>query len=286
MPRITPPHGHAGLGDGVQAAVLALEVIEHLAGQPEAVGVTAIANTLGSTKSRIHRHLRTLVRLGYLAQADDSEKYRVGERLVRLARRVGEKFDLAAAAQASIRELRDALGHFTVVSQVESEGVRVLASLSASSMMEIGVKRGSLLGFHYSAQGKIVLAFGDPALRERVLAGPLEMQSPRTITSARALQREIDRVRRQGWAVAPGEATLGINALAAPIRDAGGALVGTIAIVDSIQHIPEVPSDEQVRRILEAAARVSAVLGYVAPPGPVVGRRVAPAAFFAAPKLR
>lgn len=266
MPRIRTIPGDADASaDGVQAVVLALQIVEQLAGEPEALGVTALANALGSTKSRIHRHLRTLVQQGYVAQADDSDKYRVGDRLVRLGRRVGEKFDLAGAALPSLRALRDVLGHFTVVSQVEADGIRVVATLSGNSMMEIGVKRGSLLGFHYSAQGKLALAFGDPLVRERTFRSRLEMKSPKTITSARALQREIDRIGAQGWAVAPGEATLGINALAAPIFDRTGALVGTIAIVDSIQYIQDEPSDEQVGQTVKAAREISASLGYLAP---------------------
>lgn len=263
MPRVSANRqDHAAAGDGgVQAVALAFELVEYLAARREPVGVTALARALSMTKSRVHRYLRTLAQLGYVTQTGD-EKYGVGERLTRMARRMNEKFDLARIAEPTLRALRDTLGHFSVVSGVEPEGIRVLATASANSVMEIGVKRGALLGFHYSAQGKVALAFGEAALAERVLHAPLEMLSPKTVTDPRALRREIARVKQQGWAVAPDEATLGVNALAAPIFEAGGSLAGTIAVLDSVQHLPAEPSEEQVRQVQRAAREVSALLGH------------------------
>ncbi len=258
MPRI----GGDTAGDGVQAVVLALRILEYLASQRRAVGVTALARTLGTTKSRIYRHLRTLQQQGYIVQSADTERYRIGSRLVTLGRAVSESFDLASAAYETIRELRDTLGHSCVVSQVEPEGVRVLAAVSGKSAIEIGVKRGSLLQFHSSAQGKVALAFGEETLREVVLASRLERLTPKTIVTASALRNEIERIRRQGWAVAPNESLIGLNTLAAPIFDATGALVGTIGAVDSIQFIPEHPSAEQIRHIRSTALSISEALGY------------------------
>ena len=40
---------------------MALEILEYLARQKEPVGVAAIASALGITKSRVYRHLRTLL---------------------------------------------------------------------------------------------------------------------------------------------------------------------------------------------------------------------------------
>jgi IclR family KDG regulon transcriptional repressor len=258
MPRIV---GEAS-GDGVQAVVLALRILEYLAEQGKAVGVTALAQALGTTKSRIYRHLRTLVQQGYIQQAADTDRYRVGTRLLTLGLSVAENFDLTKAAHGIIRELRDALGHSCVVSQVEAAGVRVLATIPGKSAIEIGVKPGSLLHFHSSAQGKIALAFGSDQLRAEVIGPNLEMMTPQTIVNPEALKKEIQRVRARGWAIAPNEAVTGLNTLAAPIFDASGDLIGTVGVVDSIQFVSEHPSDEQIRRIVAAGQAISHALGY------------------------
>jgi IclR family KDG regulon transcriptional repressor len=262
MPKVT---GSSGSEDGVQAVVLALRILEFLAPQRAPTGVTSLAQALGTTKSRIFRHLRTLVQQGYIVQAADSERYQIGPQLVRLGLLVGESFDLTTVAQPILRELRDALGHSAVIAQAEAEGVRVLARISGTSAVEIHVKPGSLLPLHSSAQGKVALAFGEEELRTRVLRSRLVIHTPSTIIQPAALEKEIKRTREQGWAVAPNEAMVGLNALAAPVFDAAGALAGTIAIVDSIQFIGAEPSEQQIRLTCAAAKRISKALGYLLP---------------------
>ena len=250
------------MGEGVQAVALALRILEHLAPQQEPVGVTAIANALGVSKSRVHRHLRTLAEQNYVVQAADSDRYRIGVRLVALGRAVAENFDLALLARPAMRHLRDDLGLSVAVTLAEATGMRVIATLSGSSAVEIGVRPGSLLGFHYSAQGKIALAFGAEELATRVLRGRLSAPSPQTVTSIPVLREELEQIRRQGWAVAPGGAAMGINALAAPVLDASGQLVGAIAVVDTVQVIEPVPAPAQVARVRQAAAEISRALGH------------------------
>jgi len=257
MPKIRGP-----APEGVQAAVVMLRTIEYLSETRKPVGVTALAQALGTTKSRVHRHLQTLVQHGYVIQAADSEKYQVGPRLVTLARHISEGFDIAGFVSPALRELRDNLGHFAIYSQMEDAGMRVLATVSGTSPIEIGVKQGSLLPFHASAQGKLALAFGPDDVRRRVLASKLEKYTPHTIAKPAALEREIAMIRRQGWAVAPNEVAVGLNALAAPVRDASGGLVGAVGIVDLAQFVAPEPAKDQIQQTLAVARRISRLLGF------------------------
>ena len=137
--RIGPGHASVGLTEETECRASAETLTEmacrrsfwrcgssNISRAGQAVGVTALARALGTTKSRIYRHLRTLVQQGYIVQSADTERYRIGSRLLTLGRAVTENFDLTAAYE-TIRELRDTLGLSCVVSQVEPAGVRVLA---------------------------------------------------------------------------------------------------------------------------------------------------------------
>ncbi len=250
-------------GEGLQAVALAFQILEFLAPQPGGVGVTELARALDTTKSRIHRHLRTLVESGYVVQSPESEKYRIGSRLVSLGRMVAETFDLAAIAREEMYALRDALGQSVVLSRADAGGAVVLATLTGPEAIEIAVKAGSVMEGHRTAQGKLALAYAEPALRDRALAAPLDRRTPRTITDVGMLRAELDRVRARGWATAPGESLVGVNALAAPIFEGGGRMVGAVAVLGSIQFIEPEPAADQVRRVVGAAARISARLGHV-----------------------
>jgi DNA-binding IclR family transcriptional regulator len=258
MPRIT---GEKESG-GVQSVVLALKALEYLAGAADPVGVTELADILGTTKTRIHRHLRTLLQQGYVTQSARTGRYMVGTRLVTLGRQVAESMDLSATAMPYLRDLRERLGQTCVLSQLEHDGARILQTLSGRSPIEIGVKPGSVLPFHDSAQGKVMLAHVGSEFRDRILSQPLPASTAHTITDPAVLTAELAAIRARGWAVAPNESATGLNALAAPLFDDSGAVVGALAIVDLVQFLPAKPAREQLQVIVGAASAISAALGH------------------------
>lgn len=252
----------AGRGSSIQAVEFALHILEAIVQAQTSVGVSELARQFGTTKSRIYRHLQTLVSAGYLLRDVDTERYSISARLMALGQAVGESFELASAARLVARELRDRLGHAVTISQREREGMRILLLIASRSSIEISVKPGSILDFHSSAQGKVCLAFGDPLLLPQICERGLRRATPYTIIDPEQLRAEIEAVRRQGWAVAPNEIMVGLNALAAPIFDALGAYVGAVSLVDSIQFLGPIPPPGHVAELKAAAARISANLGY------------------------
>lgn len=247
---------------GVQAVLFALQILEHVAVQREAIGVTTLAEHFGTNKSKIFRHLRTLAQQGYVVQDEASERYRIGARLVAIGRAISDNVDIVREASVVMRKLRNALNHSVVLSLIDRGGVRVVAVESGTSPIEITVKPGSLLEYHASAQGKVALAFGKPELRERVLAGELKAYTPDTITDRGRLEQALQQIRQQGWATAPNESVTGLNALAAPIFEASGQLAGTVAIVDSVQFIGAQPTDLQISNLVNAGLVISESIGF------------------------
>lgn len=257
--------GAQGEDTGVQSIVMALEILEYLARAQEPAGVAAIAAALGITKSRVYRHLRTLLKRGYIYQSGTFEKYQIGSRLVNLSHLVAENFQLANIGNTAITQLREALGHFTVLSERHADGMRVVATRAGKSMLEVQVKQGSLLPYHASAQGKLCLAYGEPALLDQVCRTRMEALTPYSITTPRALRAEIDQVRRNGYATAFHESLVGTNSLAAPVLGPGNVLRGTVAVIDSVQFLPQQPSRNQIARVMAAARQITKQLGGEAP---------------------
>ena len=247
---------------GVQAVLFALQIMEHVAVQREPIGVTTLAEHFGTNKSRIHRHLKTLSQAGYVVQDEVSERYRVGARLIALGHAISDSVDIVREAGIVMRKVRNALNHSVVLSMVDRGGIRVVTVESGTSPVEITVKPGSLMSYHSTAQGKIALAFGAASVLKQAIGQGLKTHTPQTITDVEALQRELETVRRQGWAIAPNEAVTGLNAQAVPIFDASGRLAASVAIVDSVQFIGEVPTPQQVEAMVQAGQAISHSIGF------------------------
>lgn len=244
----------------IKAAHVTLNILEAVAFAGREVGVTELANQLGLTKATVFRHLNTLLDRGYVGKTAQS-RYRLGIKSHLLGRLATASVDLLAASEQAMQELRDKTGETAVLSVVEPRVVRVVTTLMGKSQFEIGVRSGSELLFHASAQGKIALAF-DPGLTAKMQKRHLTKLTDNTITSAAQLQRELETIRRRGWASAPEEVVLGLNAIAAPVFDEIGRCIACLAIVGSIQFVRRDADPKQIAAVQKAAARVSQSLGY------------------------
>ena len=245
----------------VKSVGLTLDVLEAVAYAGRDVGVTELAQQLGVTKATVFRHLKTLLDRGYIAKTRNTSRYRLGIKSHVLARMASASIDLLAAAEEALHELQEKTGETVVLSAVEAKVVRVVTTIKGKSPFEIGVRSGSELAFHASAQGKIALAY-NREVAEKLERRTMRALTDRTITDWSQLQRELQVIRKRGWATAPEQTVLGLNAVAAPLFNDLGECIAVVAIVGSIQFIPKNPNSQQTNAVVKAAARISLNLGY------------------------
>lgn len=250
----------------VRSVQLAIDVLETVSFADEEMGVTQIATRLGVTKGSVFRHLHTLVERGYLAQNPATSRYTIGPKS-RVLARLAPETDLVKLAEGPMRELRDGLGHSVVghsvvLSQMTPRGALVLTTLASTSPIEIGVRSGSELAFHGTAQGMVMLAHAPRPFQDRVLSRKLTPFTEKTVTSPDRIRKTLAEIVKRGYATAPGESMLGLNALATPVFDGRDACVAALAIVGSIQFIPEKPKKAHIDALTRASQQISRKLGH------------------------
>jgi IclR family transcriptional regulator, KDG regulon repressor len=244
-------------GQLIQSVVTATEILESLASAAQPVRLTALAKQLGETKAKMHRHLSTLKSLGFVDQDSQTECYRLGPKLVHLGQAATDQFDLRRLAEPYMVKLRD-LTHQTVVLSMPANGDAIVnAVLDSPNMVTISVRLGYRLPAHASAQGRVTLAYAPAAIQQRILTRKLSSFTPRTMVDAAALRRRLDKIRQQFYEVAMDETLLGISAVAAPVMNFDGDLVGAIAIVGTTQYVHEPVEPEQLKFLRACAKAMS-----------------------------
>ena len=246
---------------GVRSVQLALDVLEAVAFSDDELGVTQIASRLGIAKGSVFRHLSTLVDRGYLNQNAVTARYSVGPKS-RVLARIAPETDLVQIAEGPMRELRDRIGQTVVLSSLTPRGALVIYAVPSTSPIEIGVRPGSELSFHASGQGKVLLAFSPRPFQDRVLARELQKLTDKTVIDRDALERELSKVQKDGYAAAPEESLLGINAIAAPVFDSHDAAVAAVALVGSIQFLPATPGDQIIAALKSCGEQISRKFGH------------------------
>ncbi|NOZ66353.1 MAG: IclR family transcriptional regulator [Alphaproteobacteria bacterium] len=247
----------------IQSVATSLAILETMADAQGPVGVSELARAVGATKPRIYRHLRTLLDNQYVMQDPQTDKYQLTIKLFHLGQSVAEQIEFLSEARRFMEGLREQVNQTVAIGQIEDHGVRILDILKNRSDIEITSPPGTLFDFHSSAQGKVALAFGPKHLWDSVTNKPLKQWTEKTVTNIKKLKEDVKLVQQQGWAVAPEEALIGINALAAPVFEKSGLLAGTITIVGSIQHIAPVPNPDLVTAVKNVARQVSQRLGAI-----------------------
>ncbi len=247
---------------GLASVDLVLNLIELLTESARPRAMTDIARDMGISKARAHRHLRALVQRGYVLQDQDTERYRIGIKLLTLGEAVRDRFDVLAATKPEMGRLRDETGQTVTVSALVEDQIVVLDLLQGRTLVEFGIRPGSTLDFHASAHGLVALAYGPSYLLDRVLERPRKAWTHATLTDSAKLMAQIETIRQRRWATAADQLLVGVNALASPVFDYRGAWRGTIAIVGSTQFIDAQPSARQLALVVEAASEASRRLGW------------------------
>lgn len=246
--------------EGVRAARVAVRILELLASR-EDLGVSEIARETDTTKPRVFRHLRTLVSMGYAVQHHGSDRYARGPKLLALARVIDQSAEdgLIELARPVLQRLHETFDHSFNLSLVYGDSASIVESLPGKALVGITVRLNQEMPLHCTAAGKLLLV--ERWRKDRGMNfGKLPRYTPRTIIDPPVLRQALATVSANGWAQAPEEVVLGINAVSAPVRDHRGELVAMISAMDSIQFIPPDPPKKLIDALKEAAAEISARL--------------------------
>jgi IclR family transcriptional regulator, acetate operon repressor len=221
-----------------------------------------VARELGVHRSTALRLLGTLERHGLVERDPRTAKYRLGGRLTQLASAVRGETDLRQAARPVCERLAHVLGETVTVDVLDGDEIVPIEQASGSTSVVNVNWLGTRNPVHCTASGKVILAFASDAVRQRLLARPLERRTPNTIVDLGELLGQLAAAREAGFARTSEELEVGLDAIAAPVHSTEGEVVGALDVSGPAHRLKAGGRPELVRLTLEAAADLSWRLGY------------------------
>jgi IclR family acetate operon transcriptional repressor len=192
------------------------EVLEALAARGGFGSLSAVARDCGLAPGTVHRLLASLVDLGY-ARRDVERRYALGPRLIALGEIAGGQ--LGRWAQPHLEDVAARTGETTNLAVLDRDHAVYVAQAASKHDMRIFTEVGRHVLPHTTAVGKVLLADLSVAqVREIIARTGLRARTSRTITSIRALLRQLEQVRSSGFAIDDGEREVGIRCFAVPVR--------------------------------------------------------------------
>jgi IclR family transcriptional regulator, KDG regulon repressor len=247
---------------GVQSIGRAFAILEQVARHRDGISLAELSKSVGLHNSTTFHLVQTMVALGYIRQVKENKRYRVGRPLFTLAASALDEIEMVSLATPILETLSQETGecgHFAV--RVGDAAV-VVARTSGPGAFQLADRVGVSRPLHCTALGKVLLATLSPDQFERLLARiALTSNTPKSITDAEVLRREIEDVRQSGYALDDGEFDPEVRCVAVPVREFTGNVVGALGISGPIWRLSVQTLRARSGIVQAAAARLSAEFG-------------------------
>jgi DNA-binding IclR family transcriptional regulator len=206
----------------------------------------------------LYRLLNTLENHGLVRSVGEPRRYELGYKVVEMANLWLSEAKIVRVAQPLLEPLWLRTGE-TVALMIPLSATKRLCAIEYKSRHALSFSYGiGHTGLMYlGASGKAMLAHMpaqqiEIALREATRKGRIETQKVRG---------ELDRIRRNGYAVTEGEVTKGAVAIAAPVFDYTGSIVGSVGLYGPEARLQKSEQRDYVQTVRGVAEEISAALG-------------------------
>lgn len=229
----------------------------------QSVGLTytEVVSMTDLPKASVHRTMKELTELGYLAYDMESKKYRGSLKLATLGAEVMTNFDLRQYLHPYLLELNRETEHTVHL------GVRNGISgfyLDKVESRDYGIKLFSDIGktfpLNSTGLGKVLLAHAPQKVVELVLTRPFVAHTETTITDPEAFRRELKNVAQKGFAIDNEEITRGIMCVAAPVFGVNSELICAISLTFPTYIYQDRGITREIEVIKQYTAKISGAM--------------------------
>lgn len=239
-----------------------LDILELLASQAQGLTRAEIVKQMGRSPSEIYRMLERLVARQYVRRIAGGDRYALSLKLFALANMHPPLSRLINQALPIMDEFSRRAEQSCHLGVYDRGNVLITAQMNSPRGWSFSVQRGSRVSLLDTASGHLLLAFADPASRDRMLAEHQPLKGEKQIDMP-ALMSTLAMVRRDGYIERDSAQTFGVTDIAFPICSPDGSALAAltcpyIRLIDGYSSPPR----EQVREFLrEAAAALSLTEG-------------------------
>lgn len=211
-------------------------------------------------KSRIMRLCGTLAANGYVIRTTTGT-YKLGPKLMILGKVYERTNPLTAVARPIMKDLSALTGESTKLFVIEGYKRLCLVREKGPSPLQYAINEGETQELYAGAGGKLLLAFAPEAFQREIIYRKRKQFTKETISDANVLQKELEIIRRQGYAASKGELVSEVAGLAAPVYDYEGLVCAALTIAGPKQRFDAERCKQMLVQLLEAAHKMSMLLG-------------------------
>ena len=248
-----------GKTERIKSIDKALDLLEFLSGNESEIGITEVSKKLSMGLSTVHRILTTLKSRGYIIQNQKTSKYRLGIKLFELGCEVQSAKHLVKLIEPYLLQLSTSTNETSNLAILEVKDVVYLAKCESSEVLTTNIKIGTRLPAHCTALGKAILAYLPDSEFNLLyqVNEPIISLTSKSISSLDELEKELNNVKEQGYALDREEYKIGINCVGVPIFVRNGEAMAAISITGPASRFTTDKMEDAKNKLMIVSKEIS-----------------------------
>jgi IclR family transcriptional regulator, KDG regulon repressor len=238
----------------------ALSLLDCFSQQEPELSIGELARRLGVHKSMVSRLVSTLKTRRLVEQDPVTRNVFIGGGALRLSSLYLQRIPLQAVAAPFVAELVNRTHHSAHLAVRDGLRFLIIHSVESPAAVRVILRTGEDRYLHATAGGKLFLAFSEQAYRDTLELVGMPSLTARTITTRAKLDAELGTVRRMGIAWNLEESHMGVGAVAAPVMDERGEVLGTVSVVFPVAGVNASARAALGNQVKASAAAISAAM--------------------------
>ena len=246
----------------INSLVKAVNILKLYLDEDKSLGITDFSRALDIPKATILNIVSTLEENGLLEKDPMNQRYRLGPVLFQLGMQYANSMDLTMIARMWLEKLCHQYGELSQAGIVMGERIVIVMKVEPDANYMVFPQIGSVVPPHSSAIGKVLLSWMNPVVRNRILDGcTFTKFTDKTIGSREVYLKELEKVRRDGFAFDFEESINGLSCIAGPVFNNKNECMAAVSLSGNASKI-EGRRDEIIDAVKYVCHRISEQMGY------------------------
>ncbi len=239
----------------IRAVVRALAIFDAFDEQSLSLTLQEIGQRIAMPKATAFRLVNTLERAGFLIRLENNH-YCLSLKLVRLAGLVRSTVTLRDVARPVMIDVNRRTGETITLNTIDGASRICLEVVDTPAPLMTIARPGERVSLLYGATSRILLAYMSAQERAAVIAAHPDGSD----IDMEALERELQRYRRQGYAITRSQRVQGVTAIAVPVTNVDGTVRECLALTGPSGRV-DAREGDFIEILLAAGHDISTRLG-------------------------
>lgn len=248
-----------------RTALRTVQILKLISKKPDGITLDEICQQMEMPKTSAYDILTTLVHTGMVHVArEQRQRYTIGLTAYRIGINYTNNLDFISTIDPVLKSFAREVGKTVFFGVRSDDAIVYICKFEPENPIITTATVGTKNPIHCTSLGKAIMAYEEPeeiaALLNRLT---FSCHTEQTITDRTAFEKELERVRENGYALDARELEEHMECAGAPVFGQDGSVIGAISV--SSLYKPDEDYHALGRLVRKRADAISRLLGYLDP---------------------